>query len=433
MQAETEERQGPPKVGLGPMARREMRLAFAMLAPTFIIVLGVVLFPLLANFWISFKPVQLADLRPPAPIANERLRGDADAVGAEVDIEYRLRNSSQEAAIANVRLVDAVPAGLEPVALDDRCSLTDRTLECDLGTFEAGYRDRLTLPVTVSQAYLDNPLNPRDSQPQLTGDSDNVLTSFEFTLENFAQVFDGSEFWSVLRVTLYYTVFGTAGALVLGLFAAQLLNQTFKGRGILRGLFLFPYVAPVIAVAFTWVILLDPFSGTFNAILQQMGVTEGPINFFGQRAVEFSFFGIPMEFPLALSTVIAFEAWRYFPLSFLFILARMQSISTEMYEAADIDGATPLQVFWYISLPQLAGILSVLFLLRFIWTFNKFDDIFLLTGGAAGTRTLTVDVYEQGFALSNLGAGAAVAVVVFAVLLIFSTIYFRFTPKEEGL
>ena len=77
------------------------------------------------------------------------------------------------------------------------------------------------------------------------------------------------------------------------------------------------------------------------------------------------------------------------------------------------------------------GIMAVLFLLRFIWTFNKFDDIFLLTGGAAGTRTLTVNVYEQAFALSNLGAGAAVAVVVFLVLLCFSVIFFKFSPEDE--
>ena len=78
-------------------------------------------------------------------------------------------------------------------------------------------------------------------------------------------------------------------------------------------------------------------------------------------------------------------------------------------------------------------LLSILFLLRFIWTFNKFDDIFLLTGGNAGTRTLTVNVYEQAFAISNIGAGAAVAVVVFACLLLFSVFFFRFLNQEEGL
>ena len=80
----------------------------------------------------------------------------------------------------------------------------------------------------------------------------------------------------------------------------------------------------------------------------------------------------------------------------------------------------------------LSGIISILFLLRFIWTFNKFDDIFLLTGGNAGTRTLTVNVYEQAFAISNLGAGAAVAVVIFMFLLIFSVLFIKFTPKDES-
>jgi multiple sugar transport system permease protein len=107
-------------------------------------------------------------------------------------------------------------------------------------------------------------------------------------------------------------------------------------------------------------------------------------------------------------------------------------MSSETYEAAEMDGATPMQQFWYISLPQLAGILAVLFLLRFIWTFNKFDDIFLLTGGGAGTRTLTVDVYEQAFAVSNLGAGAAVAVVVFVVLLFSALLFFKYSPQDDG-
>jgi multiple sugar transport system permease protein len=129
--------------------------------------------------------------------------------------------------------------------------------------------------------------------------------------------------------------------------------------------------------------------------------------------------------------VIAFESWRYFPLAFLFILARLQSIPNELYEAAKIDGASITQQFLFITLPQISGILSVMFLLRFIWTFNKFDDIFLLTGGNAGTRTLTVDVYEQGFALADLGAGSAVAVVIFALLSLFMIFYFRFIPQAE--
>ncbi|MBO6919630.1 MAG: sugar ABC transporter permease [Rhizobiaceae bacterium] len=423
---------GPPK-GFGALAKREQRLAYLMLLPTFLIVLSIVLGPLLANFWISFKPVQLADLRAATTLVNEQLRPRPKAAGDEVIMRYRVRNSSQKDPIANVTLADTVPVGLILQLSDERCSLDGRALSCDFGTIEPGGRFNLDIPTTVEQAYLDNGERPRDSKAVLTGESRNVLTSLEFTWENFDKVFSSSEFWSVLRVSLYYTIFGTLGALVLGLFAAQLLNTAFKGRAILRGLFLFPYVAPVIAVAFAWVLLLDAGpGGTFNAMLIRMGAIDGPINFLGQRAIPMSILGLEFEFPMALTTVITFEAWRYFPLSFLFILARMQSISTDMYEAAEIDGATPLQQFWYLSLPQLLGILSVLFLLRFIWTFNKFDDIFLLTGGAAGTRTLTVDVYEQAFAVSNLGAGAAVAVVVFFVLLFFALIFFKFSPQDDG-
>ena len=195
---------------------------------------------------------------------------------------------------------------------------------------------------------------------------------------------------------------------------------------------LFPYVAPVIAVAFSWIVLFDPFSGVVNNMLFQIGVVDGPINFFGQRKININVFGLKIDFPVALSMVIMFEIWRYFPLSFLFILARLQSIPEDIYEASEMDGATPFQQFWSLSLPFIAGILAVLFLLRFIWTFNKFDDIFLLTGGNAGTRTLTVNVYEQAFAISNLGAGAAVAVVIFVFLLVFSIIFIRLSPKDAG-
>ncbi|MEM9207290.1 MAG: sugar ABC transporter permease [Pseudomonadota bacterium] len=409
-----------------------MRLAYALLIPTFVIVFAIVLGPLLANFWISFKPVQLGDLRPASLIVNERLRGDIEAAGDIGTLEYRLRNSSRDRSVGDASFTDVLPNGLAIQKLDERCEVIGPGITCTLGDIEGGFRDRISLEVLADQSFIDAGSNPRESQPEIAGRGDNILTNFAFTTENYARIFSSDSFWSVLRVSMYYTIFGTAGALVLGLFAAQLLNTVFPGRAVLRGLFLFPYVAPVIAVAFTWVVLLDPFSGTLNSILQQMGVVSEPINFFGQRSVPISIFGLTFDFPVALTTVIAFEAWRYFPLSFLFILARMQSISSDMYEAAEIDGASPFQQFWYLSLPQLAGILAVLFLLRFIWTFNKFDDIFLLTGGAAGTRTLTVDVYEQAFAVSNLGAGAAVAVIVFFVLLTFSIIFFAVSPKDES-
>ncbi len=406
----------PPK-GRGALARREARLAWGLLFPTVAAVALVIVLPLLAIFWISFKPVGLADLRPPAPIAREALRTRSDVP----QIEYRIRNSSQDVPVRQVVLTDTWPEGMTLAGdLPGFCTLEGRAFACRLDEIEGGYNERFRIDVTLDgdpDALEDA---AEGSEPAITGRAENILTNAEFTLENFARVFDGGAFWRTLGVTLFYTFFGTMGALTLGLFAAMLLNRSFRGQGLLRGLFLFPYVAPIIAVAFTWVILFDPFSGSANALLVQMGVVEAPINFFGER-------------PWALIMVTVFAMWGYFPLCFLFILARMQSIDTDMYEAADMDGASPFQKFWFLSMPMLLGILSVLFLLRFIWTFNKFDDIFLLTGGNAGTRTLTVSVYEQAFAVSNIGAGAAVAVVIFVCLLIFSVLFFRFLSREEGL
>ncbi|SIS90041.1 carbohydrate ABC transporter permease [Paracoccus saliphilus] len=395
-----------------PLARREARLAWGMMLPTLISVALIVVLPLLAVFWISFKPISLADLRAPTPVISERVRGE----GEERRAEYRLRNSSQDKAIRNVVIEDSLPSDLIKGPLPDGCAAEGDRLICRMDEIEGGYNERLIVPLSpdADEDELEN------GEPVVTGEADNILTNMEFTLKNFTLIFNSGEFMSVLGVTLFYTVFGTLGALVAGMFAAQLLNHSFRFQGILRGLFLFPYVAPVIAVAFSWLILFDPFTGSANALLVQMGVADETINFFGTR-------------PLALIMVTSFEIWRYFPMAFLFILARMQSIDSDMYEAADMDGASPFQKFWYLSLPQLLGILSVLFLLRFIWTFNKFDDIFLLTGGNAGTRTLTVSVYDQAFAVSNIGAGAAVAVVIFGCLLMFSAVFFKIMSREEGL
>lgn len=399
-----------------PLAKREERLAWGLLAPTLISVALVVLLPLIAIFWISFKPIGLSDLRPPAPIVKEALRGS----GEKLRIEYRVRNSSRTKPIYNVTIADHIPQDIQVLGeIPAECVLENNNILCSFSELAPGFNEKLVISVAATNEDAAE-IAVESTDPSVSGTADNILTNFEFTLENFARVFDGDQFISVFGVTMFYTVFGTIGALVVGLFAALLLNKSFAGQGILRGLYLFPYVAPVIAVAFSWLILFDPFSGSANALLIQMGVTDQAINFFGER-------------PLALIMVTVFEIWRYFPLSFLFILARMQSIDSEMYEAADMDGASPFQKFWYLSIPQLLGILSVLFLLRFIWTFNKFDDIFLLTGGNAGTRTLTVSVYEQAFAISNIGAGAAVAVVIFICLVVFSLFFFRFISQEEGL
>lgn len=413
------------------LARREAGLAYAFLLPPLAVVLSIVILPVLANLWISFKAVELSDLRPPKPIVKLQISQWPKNQGEKLVFNYRLRNSSQKTHLNNILIRHQLPDGILVHVTDKRCTFSLNEIRCFFDNWPAQYRDKIQQNFIINEEFTTSKKNFKKSIIQVSADADNILTNFQFTLKNYKKIFTNPEFFFVLKTTFLYTFLGTLGSLFLGLFAAQLLNQHFAGRGFLRGLFLFPYVAPVIAVAFTWVLLLDPFSGTLNNMLVKIGFLSEPLNLFGQRSVMINFLGFEMKFPLALSTVIAFESWRYFPLAFLFILARLQSIPSELYEAAKIDGASPIQQFRFITFPQIYSILSVMFLLRFIWTFNKFDDIFLLTGGNAGTRTLTVDVYEQGFALANLGAGSAVAVVIFTLLSLFMILYFKFIPQGE--
>ena len=315
--ARRESETAAPPQGVGPLQKREARLAWTMLAPTFLIVALIVALPLVANFWISAKPIQLADLRAPEATINERVSGEAVAAGETFRVTYTLRNSSPNLPVRGAAFTDTLPEGVDLAVDDERCVLSGRNLTCTFGDLEPRGRERLRFEATAQTDIANVEALLEGTAAIAQGRGENALTSLSFTGENFRKVFNATEFWDVLWTSILYTVFGTGGALILGLFAALLLDQAFRGRAFLRGLFLFPYVAPVIAVAYTWVTLLDPNSGALNAILMQIGATEGPINFLGQRAAgEISLFGLTVEFPLALTTVIIFEAWRYFPLSF---------------------------------------------------------------------------------------------------------------------
>ena len=257
------------------------------------------------------------------------------------------------------------------------------------------------------------------------------LLTPDFTLDNFRKVVTDPEFWPVLVTTLTYTVAGSALSIVLGLAAALLVHGEFPGRGLLRGILISPYIAPIVAVTFTWSFILDPQLGILNWVGMEKGLFTQPIPFLSQRWHVFELFGVAFKLPLALFSVILFEGWRYFPFAFLFILARLQAIPADLYQAAAADGASPLQRFYHITLPQLTAVLSTLFLFRFIWTLNKFDDIFLLTRGQAGTKVLTIRVYDYAFGEFNIGAGSATAMLLFGFLSVFLFFYLRRMKNES--
>ncbi|MDX2344753.1 MAG: sugar ABC transporter permease [Acidimicrobiia bacterium] len=247
--------------------------------------------------------------------------------------------------------------------------------------------------------------------------------SLDISLDNFDRVIGVRDFWETLRTTLAYAFFGTVLSIVGGMWAALVVKKAFIGRSLVRGLMLFPYIAPVIAVTFLWRIMLNPQYGIVNEWIDGAGIER--IDFLGRRSFELGIFGWTLTLPVALTSVIVFEAWRYFPFAFLFILARLQAMPSELEEAAMVDGATISQRFRYVTMPQMRGVLSVLFVLRFIWTFNKFDDIFLLTGGSAGTEVITVKIVDWLRGRDDIGSAAALSIVLAIVLLVLLAIYFK--------
>jgi multiple sugar transport system permease protein len=243
------------------------------------------------------------------------------------------------------------------------------------------------------------------------------LENYRRVFNDFAFKWQGFHSWGAAVTSIVYSFTATSLTLLVGLIASLLLNRPFRGRGLARAVFLIPYVAPIVSVAFVWRWILDPRpSGVLNDILLRLGAIELPIAYLATRG-------------LALLIVIIFEAWRYFPFAMLMILARLQAVDKTLYEAADVDGANTWHKFLHVTLPELRYVLGALFLLRLIWTFNKFDDIFLLTGGGFGTNVLPVLTYQFSFKSFDFGKGAATAMILLVILVVFLLIYVNTVMK----
>jgi multiple sugar transport system permease protein len=243
------------------------------------------------------------------------------------------------------------------------------------------------------------------------------------SVDNFVRVLTSDDLWSSLGVTFAYTIGTVVLSVSLGLLAAMAVRRPFRGRTLVRAAFLLPYVAPVVAVTFVWRTMLNPEFGIVNQLGQNVLGWPTGIPFLSQASGVVDFLGAEVPVPTALLTVIAFAGWQSFPFAFLFLMARLEAMSTEPEEAALVDGASPLQSFRHIVLPQLMPVIALLVLLRTIWTFNEFDAIFLLTGGAAGTGVASVRIYELLTVQQNVGGAAAQSVVLAVVLIVLLSAY----------
>jgi multiple sugar transport system permease protein len=259
----------------------------------------------------------------------------------------------------------------------------------------------------------------------------NIYLSFNFVssydpvhpkfvgLENYVNLLHNKVFWNDLCNGMIYTFASVVLQLALGLGIALFLNQEFVGRSLLRGIVLLPYLIPTVCAVFMARWMLDPVNGIVNTVLQP--VTGLSINWLGKPGS-------------AMLSAIAVNTWRFFPFVEIALLARLQTISPSLYEAAEIDGANAFQRFFHITLPELSSVMFVVALLRTIWAFNDFQLIYILTGGGPmnATETLPLLAYREAFDNNNIGMGCTVAMfMTFLLILTFGLYYKIFNPLKE--
>lgn len=239
-------------------------------------------------------------------------------------------------------------------------------------------------------------------------------------LTNYVHMFGDGQFWNALKKTIIWVGAGVGFQFIFGFLLALLLNQKFRGRGIVRALSLIPWCTPGVLIGLMWRWIYDGNYGVLNDVLIRLGVIDQNIAFLGQKNSAFA-------------AVIVTIIWQGIPFFALMIMAALQSVPREMYEAADIDGASCLQKLFLLTIPSIKNALLVTLLLRVIWVANSVDIIYNMTGGgpAYSTQTLSVYVFQQGNAL-NMGSASAMSIVLALLLAFAAAPYLIHTFREGG-
>ena len=240
-------------------------------------------------------------------------------------------------------------------------------------------------------------------------------------LENYRAMLTSGEFWASLGTTIVWTVGTLTLQIVFGVAMALLLNLNFYFRSLARSLVLFPYFVSTVVAVLVWRWMFNDVYGILNRALIVSGLSDMPLDWLGSM-------------PNAMISVILVGTWKYFPFVVIAVLARLQTIPDELYEAARIDGAGPWSRFWDVTCRSSREVLVVIVLLRTIWDFKEFDLIYLLTGGGpvTSTETLPLLVYKQAFGMNAMGRASTYAIGIMLVLLIFMILYLYRTRRERS-
>ncbi|HBF37010.1 MAG TPA: sugar ABC transporter permease [Firmicutes bacterium] len=225
--------------------------------------------------------------------------------------------------------------------------------------------------------------------------------------QNYREIFTEGELWPSVAITLEYVFIVVALQLALGMLLALILNRNIIGRKLMRSLILIPWIYPTVITALLWSWLFHSEYGVINYILVQAHILQKPVSWLGSVG-------------LALPSIIVTSIWKQLPLMIIMLLAGLQSIPIEMYEAAVIDGAKSFQIFRHITMPFLRNVIRTTVLMSIILNFKQFPLFWIMTGGGPvnATSTLAIYSYRNAFVNLNLGKGAAVASIWLLILLL---------------
>lgn len=229
-------------------------------------------------------------------------------------------------------------------------------------------------------------------------------------LGNYERMLSDGRFWQSLTNTTVFTLASVTLEFLLGLGIALVLNQPFKGRGAVRTIAILPWALPTAVMALAWTWIFNDQYGVWNDLLQRLGLIAEPINWLGDPT-------------LAMVAIVVADVWKTTPFISILLLAGLQSIPQDLYEAHKTDGATPWQSFWAITLPLLMPQILIALLFRFAQAFGVFDLIQVMTGGgpAGSTETVSLYIYATVMRYLDFGYGSALVVVTF-LLLVFAVV-----------
>lgn len=239
-------------------------------------------------------------------------------------------------------------------------------------------------------------------------------------LANYKEVLKDSTFWRALGVDVIWTVGSLAGQLLFGLIVALLINKQSKFMVVIRTLLLVPYIIPVVAMCLTFRWMLNDTYGIISKMLNSVGLLASGSSLLSQAST-------------TLPTVILINIYRAFPFVMICYWAALQTISPDLYEAADIDGASGWKQFCYITLPGLKTITLTLLVIRTIWNFNYYDLIYLMTQGgpAQSTQHLPILIYTQAMGMFNFNGAATISMLMGIILAVAIFIYMKCFGKDE--